>query len=118
MSSRSGPARQTYDESRAGPLREAVDRVVLSWDGVDRTTTFGCPAYQVDGEQFAVVTNRGLVLTHLPSAVRTDLERRYGVASLRADPETADWVATPVGSEDFHGLLSYLRRSYRHALSM
>ncbi len=112
MSSRPGTARTRYDERRAGPLRDAVDRLVSTWDGVERTTLSECPAYRVRGQPFAVVTNHGLAVAGLDSVARADLRRRYGTAPVSLTGGGGDWAVTPVGSEDLHGLVAYLRRGY------
>ncbi|WP_254536749.1 hypothetical protein [Halomarina litorea] len=113
MSLSPGPARTRYDDRRAGPLRTAVDHVVSTWEGVERTTVADCPAYTVRGRPFAVVTNHGVAVTGLRDRARADLRRRYGVAPVAlSDPTGEQWEVTPVGSEDLHGLVSYLRRSY------
>ncbi|MFC7156088.1 hypothetical protein ACFQPA_11580 [Halomarina halobia] len=106
-------ARGYFDERAKGPLRNAVERTVLPWPGVERAVTFGCPSYRVGGELFAFVSNQGVVLTRLSAAEREHLRVRQPVAPFEANGRPVDgWAAVPVGAEDAYALRPYLRMSY------
>ncbi|WP_254542858.1 hypothetical protein [Halomarina pelagica] len=102
-----------FDERAKGPLRDAVERTVLPWPGVERAVTFDCPSYYVDGEPFALVSNRGIVLTRLSTEEREHLRVRHPVASFEVHGRRVeDWVTVPVGAADAYALRPYLRMSY------
>ena len=129
---------ERFHERRSGALREAVFDAVRAWDGVERGTVAGCPAFLVDGAPFAVVADGGLALTALSEADRERLRVRWSALTLdpnggaagdgerRTDgSESVDgerarsdggrnesWPLVPVGGNDLVLLRRFVRLSY------
>ena len=106
-----------FDPEEAGAVRSLVERAVGDWEGVTTATVFGCPAFRVDGELFAVVVTGGVVPTNLEETDREELADEFGAAPFHADDRVVDsWpVVTLHDPDHFDLLVPYLRRSYRNA---
>ena len=106
-----------YDESEAGGLREAFERMVQGWPGITTRKMFGAPSYTAGGNLFAVVVTGGIILTRLSEEEK---------ASLRKDPAAdyftghgrviTKWVRIALRDPlDLARYLPFIEASYRAA---
>ncbi|MFC5971302.1 hypothetical protein ACFPYI_08180 [Halomarina salina] len=122
---------ELFHERRAGALHSAVFGTVRAWDGVERGTVAGCPAFLVDGSSFAVVSDGGLALSGLSEADSERLRVRWSALTFDPGDRSADeggittdgrcvqsdggrdqWPLVPVGGNDLVLLRPFLRLSY------
>jgi hypothetical protein len=105
-----------YDETRSGRVRRALEAEVLQWEGVTRSTEFGCPSYRVNGSLFAIVSDQGVSATALSEPDRQAYTRRLSAGPFRAGSRVVDaWLTVPVEDDDVAAALSAVRQSYRRA---
>ena len=108
---------KSYSETSMKEVRAAFERTVLGWPGVTKKTMFGCPSYQAEGELFAFLVDRGLVLTRLDEADRTNLARRlHGGPFASGERTVAHWIRIPLAERTaLRPLWPAVRRSYAAA---
>lgn len=103
-----------FDASLAGDLRVRFDALVRDWADVERKTMFGCPAYRVDAEVFAVVVTEGIVLTRLSAPERERLDAAFETRPFYANGRlVSGWVVVP--DPDLEELRPYVVASYEGA---
>lgn len=94
-------------------LRDAVAAAVVDWPGVTAKRTFGCPAFLVRGEVFALVSEQGLSLTRLGGGERRKLVETRGARPFVASGRTVErWPTVAVEPAELAALLPALRSSY------
>lgn len=111
----------TIPTDRRELLRAAVDRTLARerLTDVDVRSRFGCPAYLVDDEPFALVTPTGLCLPHLGSETRDRLAVDRRVSAFEANGSSVDsWPTVAVDPDGVAGLAPHIGESYRRARSV
>ncbi|WP_255194952.1 TfoX/Sxy family protein [Halorarius litoreus] len=107
---------QYFDETRAGDLRDAFERLVLDWPDVAARPMFGCPSYQADGTLFAVLVTDGVALTRLPDDRRDALDAAFETGPFQAGERTVTkWVQVAVDATELDALVPYVESSYEAA---
>jgi TfoX/Sxy family transcriptional regulator of competence genes len=108
-----------YLEDDAGDVREVLEDAILGWEGVSVRRMFGCPSYLADGVLFAIVINRGVVLTLLDPAARAELAETASVEPFRAGHKLIHrWARVNIDKVDeVEAILPFVRQSYRAAMA-
>lgn len=107
-----------YLEDDAGDVREVLEDAILGWEGVSVRRMFGCPSYLADGVLFAIVINRGVVLTLLDPAAREELAAAAIVEPFRAGHKLIHrWAQIAIDAvEEVDAILPFVHQSYRAAM--
>jgi hypothetical protein len=107
-----------YSEEETKELRQKLERKILRWRGVGTKTMFGCPCYQANGDLFAFLVTRGIVVTRLGEADRVTLSRSQGTGFFQAGKkEVRNWVRIPIrDTADLDQVMPFVRKSYQAAL--
>ena len=107
-----------YSEAKTKELRLKVEDIVLTWPGVAKKMMFGSPSYSVGKTLFAVLADRGIILTRL-----SEEEQRH----LLQDPRAGyfeghgrimkKWVLISLSDpSELEYYLPYIRSGYEAAL--
>lgn len=99
-------------------LKKTFDSIVLEWPYVDIRCMNGHPAYQVDGELFAILSTKGIALAQLPPNPRAPLANEFDVSPFETDEGTSkEWACVEIDDvRDLDRLLPFIQRSYRIVL--
>lgn len=99
---------------RIQQLESVVSRIATDWKSVTSKKMFGCPAYWVNGNVFALVWKHGRIGVKLPKPDQFEkLMSVDGAEPWKAGPMTmSHWVLVP---EKFHSgkqLKDWLKKAY------
>jgi len=101
-----------------GSLRRTLEKEILSWPEVMERTMFGIPAYLAKGTIFALLVDKGVVLTSLTEQQRDDVAHRFPSQPFigHGNP-IPSWIQVSIEQEvDLTPLVPYIRQSYENAL--
>lgn len=105
-----------FDESIADKLREAVEEILLQWQGVVSKKMFGCPCFKVKNKLFAFVVTDGVVITALKSEEVDNLKKKFKVDHFIAGKkEVKNWAKVKTDHKRIGELTGFLKKSYQNA---
>lgn len=99
-------------------VRYALEKEILSWPEVRMRTMFGIPSYFARGTIFALLVDKGVVLTALAEEQRNDVARHFPSHPFiaRGNP-IPSWIQVGIEREvDISTLVPFLHQSYENAL--
>jgi TfoX/Sxy family transcriptional regulator of competence genes len=107
-----------YTESESQKLREKFEEIVLPWPEVTKKKMFGSPTYSVRGTIFAMLVNRGIILSQLDeeqkAALLSGSEAEYFVAHGRVIKK---WVLIRIQDvADIERFIPFIEASYHAAV--
>lgn len=107
-----------YSEEATRDLRAAFEEKVLRWAQVGAKRMFGCPCFQANGQLFAFLVTRGVVLTQLGQSDREALSSRFHAAPFRGGRRVVrNWLRLSIENEkDLGRIVPFVRKSYECAL--
>ena len=92
---------KNYSEKEMKELRPAFEKRVLSWPGVTKNKTFGCPCYQTNGKTFAILVTKGVLITKIDQAIKdTPSDQHQDRSAIHTDKRNIEhWVRVPMNDE-------------------
>ena len=98
-------------------LKAALDKEVLSWEGVEEWKMMGCPCYLVGGKMFALVVTKGVVITKLDDEQKEALSDVHPWGPFNAHRTIKKWAHLTVDPDNLSAVLPFIKDSYISALN-
>ncbi len=89
-----------YIEEETVRLKAALDREILSWEGVDERKMMGCPSYLVGRKMFALVVTGGILITKLDDESKKALSGVHPWKPFDAHRTIKKWAHLELEPED------------------
>lgn len=97
-------------------LKAALDREVLSWEGMEERKMMGCPSYLVGRKMFALVVTGGIVITKLDEAQKEALTAVHQWEPFCAHRTIKKWVHLKVDPDNLPSIVPFIKDCYLSAL--
>lgn len=104
-----------YIEEETVGLKSALDREILSWEGVEERKMMGCPSYLVGRKMFALVVTKGAVITKLDDESKKALSGVHPWKPFEAHRTIKKWAHLELEPEDVPSVIPFILKSYEAA---
>ena len=104
-----------YIEEEAVDLKAALDREILSWDGVEERKMMGCPSYLAGRKMFALVVTEGAVITKLDDESMEALSGVHDWKPFEAHRTVKKWAHLELEPDEVPSILPFIKKSYEAA---
>jgi TfoX/Sxy family transcriptional regulator of competence genes len=106
-----------YIEEQTKELRQTLEKVILSWYKVTYKKMFGCPCYLANGKMFVGLVTKGIVITKLDESERKELKKIRETQPFNVGRKILKkWVRLNIDPMDLKSIMSFIEKSYEHAL--
>ena len=105
-----------YIEEETVDLKAALDKELLTWNGVEERKMMGCPSYLVGRKMFALVVTGGIVITKLDDGQKEALTAVHPWEPFNAHRTIKKWAHLMLTADELEGVFPFIRHSYDSAL--
>ncbi len=104
-----------YIEEKAVDLKVALDKEILTWEGVEERKMMGCPSYLVGRKMFALVVTKGAVITKLDDESKEALSVVHDWKPFEAHRTIKKWAHLELEPAEVPSIIPFIKKSYEAA---